>query len=102
LPRGLNRYPASRPLHRLPAPWTSRLGGSGMAASIGCPGDRTAGRARSAGRRLRMLLVVVVTFVLGVLLGAALPGGGSVTRPAAPAWGRALARPSRAVARAGA
>ncbi|HLV57823.1 MAG: hypothetical protein FWJ87_16370 [Micromonosporaceae bacterium] len=38
-----------------------------------------------------MLLVVVVTFVLGVLLGAALPGGGSVTRPAAPAWVRPVA-----------
>lgn len=62
-----------------------------MAASIGCPGDRQAGRARSAGRRLRMLLVVLATFVLGVLLGAALPADGSGTRPTVPAWVRPVA-----------
>src|SRR5690554_77018 len=65
-----------------------------MAARIGCQGDRQAGRARSAGRRLRMVLVVLITFVLGVLLGGALPGGGAGTRPAVPAQVRPVAAAS--------
>lgn len=62
-----------------------------MAANPGYRADRQAAHARSVRHVWRALLVLLVTFVLGVLLGAALPAGSRGPAPAAPERARPVA-----------